>query len=246
MPTFFKQPIFEQLIIKKQAHQISRHKKILLAWLCGIFASYFLLQLSHATDFNKLASLASQRYGDSARSAVLRLQTTVNDLKSASDLDKIKRINDFFNTEIKYFDEDINIWGESDYWATPLESLGKERGDCEDFSIAKYIFLKSLDIPDEKLKLTYVRAKIGGPHSKVFVAHMILSYYATPTSEPLILDNLIPDIRPASRRIDLIPIFSFNSEGLWTGAAPIGKGDSLNSLSRWRNVLARIQADGIE
>lgn len=205
-----------------------------------------LLQISNATDFAKLANLASQRYGDSARNSVLRLQTTVNELKSASDLEKIKRINEFFNSEIKYFDDDINIWGESDYWATPLESLGKERGDCEDFSIAKYIFLRSLDIPNERLKLTYVRAQIGGPHSKIFVAHMVLSYYATPMAEPLILDNLISDIRPASRRADLIPIFSFNSEGLWTGAANTPRGESLNNLSRWRNVLARIQADGIE
>jgi predicted transglutaminase-like cysteine proteinase len=202
--------------------------------------------LSNATDFDQLASLAGQRYGISARNTVLNLQATVDQLKSASDMEKVKRINDFFNTEIKYFDEDINTWGESDYWATPLESLGKERGDCEDFSIAKYIFLRVLNIPNENLKLTYVRAQIGGPHSRVFVAHMILSYYATPTSEPLILDNLIPDIRPASRRGDLIPVFSFNSEGLWTGAANTPQGGSLNSLSRWRTVLARIHADGID
>lgn len=218
----------------------------MLKIILSIATFFLLLQISNATDFAKLANLASQRYGDSARNSVLRLQTTVNELKSASDLEKIKRINEFFNSEIKYFDDDINIWGESDYWATPLESLGKERGDCEDFSIAKYIFLRSLDIPNERLKLTYVRAQIGGPHSKIFVAHMVLSYYATPMAEPLILDNLISDIRPASRRADLIPIFSFNSEGLWTGAANTPRGESLNNLSRWRNVLARIQADGIE
>ncbi len=207
---------------------------------------FIALHLSNATDFSKLASLASERYGDSARNSILRLQATVNELKSASDIQKVKGINDFFNTEIKYFDEDINIWGESDYWATPLESLGKQRGDCEDFSIAKYIFLRELNIPNDRLKLTYVKAQIGGSHSKIFVAHMVLSYYATPTAEPIILDNLIADIRPASRRSDLIPIFSFNSEGLWTGATNTPKGDALNSLSRWRNVLARIKADGIE
>jgi predicted transglutaminase-like cysteine proteinase len=221
-------------------------KNILLKIILGILIFFILLHLSNATDFNKLASLAGQRYGVSARNTILRLQTTVDQLKSASDMEKVKRINDFFNTEIKYFDDDINTWGESDYWATPLESLGKERGDCEDFSIAKYIFLRVLNIPNENLKLTYVRAQIGGPHSRVFVAHMILSYYATPTSEPLILDNLIPDIRPASRRGDLIPVFTFNSEGLWTGAANTLRSGSLNSLSRWRTLLARIHADGID
>lgn len=200
-----------------------------------------------ATDFNKLSNLANQRYGERARASILELQTTVNELKSASELDKLKAINAFFNRKIRFFDEDINIWGVPDYWATPLESLGKERGDCEDFSIAKYIFLKELNIPDERLKLTYVRAQIGGPYSKIFQAHMVLTYYASPSAEPLILDNLIPDIRQASRRKDLTPIFSFNSEGLWIGTATAAsKGDPSSHLSRWRDVLARIQADGTE
>lgn len=207
---------------------------------------FIALHLSNATDFSKLASLANERYGESARNSVLRLQATLNELKSASELQKVKEINAFFNTEIKYFDEDINTWGESDYWATPLESLGKQRGDCEDFSIAKYTFLRELNIPNDRLKLTYVKAQIGGSHSKVFVAHMVLSYYATPTAEPIILDNLISDTRTASRRPDLIPIFSFNSEGLWAGGANSTKTESLTSLSRWRNLLVRIKTDGIE
>ncbi len=221
-------------------------KNSLLRLGLSVFIVFALLHLSYASNFYKLAELAEQRYGISARNTVLKLQITVNQLKSASELEKITGINDFFNTEIKYFDEDINIWGQSDYWATPLESLGKERGDCEDFSIAKYVFLRELDIPNERLKLTYVRAQIGGPHSRVFAAHMVLIYYATPIAEPLILDNLIPSIRPASRRTDLIPVFSFNSEGLWVGAANTPMGESLNNLSRWRNVLARIHADGID
>jgi predicted transglutaminase-like cysteine proteinase len=216
-------------------------------FLVSLSIFFLLLSLSSATDFIALANLANQRYGQSAQNIILKLQQTIDQLKNATELEKITGINDFFNTQIYYFDDDINIWGEADYWATPLEAIGKQRGDCEDFSIAKYIFLRELNIPNERLKLTYVRAQIGGPYSRVFVAHMILSYYETPTSEPLILDNLIPDIRTASRRIDLFPVFSFNSEGLWTGTSttPLGKG-SLANLSRWSNVLARIQADGIQ
>jgi len=206
---------------------------------------FFIINLAVAVDFQKLANLASQRYGENARKSIFELQSLMIELKSAPELDKLKRINDFFNNKIT-FDEDSSIWGESDYWATPLESIGKSRGDCEDFSIAKYVFLRSLGVPNERLKLTYVRAQIGGPHSRLFQAHMVLSYYETPTSEPVILDNLISEMRESSRRIDLTPIFSFNSEGLWTGTANTTKGTSLNNLSRWRNVLVRIQNDGIE
>ena len=216
-------------------------------FLVSLTIFFLLLSLSSATDFIALGALANQRYGQSAKNIILKLQLTIDQLQNSTELEKITGINDFFNTQIYYFDDDINIWGETDYWATPLEAIGKQRGDCEDFSIAKYIFLRELNIPNERLKLTYVRAQIGGPYSRVFVAHMILSYYETPTSEPLILDNLIPDIRTASRRTDLFPVFSFNSEGLWTGASntPLGKG-SLANLSRWSNVLARIHADGIQ
>ena len=204
-----------------------------------------MMSLAIATDFNKLANLANERYGEDAKKSIYELQTLLIELKSAPEIEKLKRINLFFNDKIT-FDDDMSVWGVSDYWATPLESIGKKRGDCEDFAIAKYVFLRSLDIPNERLKLTYVRAQIGGPHSKIFQAHMVLSYYATPTSEPLILDSLISDVREASRRVDLTPIFSFNSEGLWAGTASTANGTSLNNLSRWRNVLVRIQQDGIE
>lgn len=213
--------------------------------IVSFFMFFFLFSYAIATDFKQLANLASQRYGSQAKETILELESLLSDLKLAPESEQLKRINYFFNRKITFVSDNDN-WGESDYWATPLESLGKNKGDCEDYSIAKYIFLRELGIPDERLKLTYVRAQVGGPHSKVFQAHMVLSYYATPSAEPIILDNLISEIHGSSRRIDLTPIFSFNSEGLWTGIANNTKGSSLKSLSRWSNVLARIKNDGIE
>ncbi len=160
-------------------------------------------------------------------------------------MEKIQQINAFFNEKIQFVN-DIDLWGQSDYWATPLETIGKQAGDCEDFSIAKYIFLKVLDIPDEKLRLTYVRANMAAYGSNTIVAHMVLSYYPTPQSEPLILDSLEPEILPASQRKNLTPIFTFNSSGLWLGSSNAQKGSSTSHLSRWRDVLVRIKADGIE
>jgi hypothetical protein len=78
---------------------------------------------------------------------------------------------------------------------------------------------------------------------------MVLAYYEDPTGEPLILDNLITEVRPASRRGDLMPVFSFNSEGLWTGAGSAEKKDAGSStarLSRWRDLIARMRAEGYE
>lgn len=196
-------------------------------------------------DFNKLSSLASLRYGQEAYKNVSELNQLIIRLKSASDNEKLKEINDFFNQKIRFAD-DIEVWGQTDYWATPLETIGKQAGDCEDFTIVKYIFLKVVHIPDEKLRLTYVKAEIINQDIRSIKAHMVLSYYSTQQSEPLILDNLNFEIMPASKRKDLTPIFSFNSKGLWVGSSTRPKGDATSHLSKWRDVLSRIQADGIE
>lgn len=211
----------------------------MLLFFCftGIYAAGY--------DFNKLSNLAKTRYGEVAYQNIVALDQLMIQLKSASELEKLKKINSFFNQKIAYA-EDIDLWRQADYWATPLESLGREAGDCEDYAIAKYIFLKILNVPNERLRLTYVRAELSGLDGNVIRAHMVLSYYLTPQSEPLILDSLVPDITPASSRKDLTPIFSFNDKGLWIGSSTKPKGDAPAHLSRWRDVLARIQADGID
>lgn len=230
-----------KLIIRLAAQA---RRALLLAVLTLVFA-WPIRYASSEIDFNKLADTAARLHSSHTVKDVEDLTLLMEQLKSADDKEKLRQINDYFNRHIRQFDEDINIWGKSDYWATPLESLGKQRGDCEDYSIAKYLFLKQL-LPDDRLRLTYVRAQIGGPHSKIFLAHMVLSYYDTPAAEPLILDNLISDIRPASRRKDLRPIFSFNSEGLWVGMDKEDKGNSAGHLSRWRDVLKRARDEGID
>ena len=112
--------------------------------------------------------------------------------------------------------------------------------------ITKFFTLLAGGIPAGKLRLVYVRAQLpaspgqpGGPQ-----AHMVLAYYANNAAEPLILDNLMPEIRPASSRTDLTPIFSFNSEGLWNGAGPQTAGDPQARLSRWRDLLRKARAEG--
>lgn len=221
--------------------QCVRHGLLLLA-LCLIP-----LPCAHADiDFSHMHTLAGQRYGARAQQTVNALHALLEQIKQASDIEKLNKINGFINHHIRIFDDDINIWGKSDYWATPLEALGREAGDCEDYSIAKYLLLRNLGIANDKLRLIYVRAQIGGPQSRIFQAHMVLGYYAEPNAEPLILDNLIGEVRIASRRTDLRPIFSFNSDGLWVNGSSGSKGDSAAHLSRWRNLLERAKSEGIQ
>ncbi|MDO8958200.1 MAG: transglutaminase-like cysteine peptidase [Rhodocyclaceae bacterium] len=225
----------------------TRFLRTVLGALLGIAGSLALLAIADP-NYGKLLLLAQTRYGTKAEQTVKSWQEMMRAAESMSEVDKVKRVNEFFNRVIQ-FGEDQAIWGENDYWATPLELMGRGIGDCEDFAIAKYFALRSLNVPNERLRITYVKARIGGPRSDVMQAHMILGYYEDPAGDPVILDNLITEVRPATRRGDLMPIFSFNSEGLWTGAGPAEKKDTSSStarLSRWRDLIARMQAEGYE
>lgn len=216
----------------------------LIAFIILMLCSFSAIYAAHY-DPNKLSALASLRYGQEALNDVQELNRLIASLKSAPEAEKLQQINDFLNRKINFLD-DIDVWGQSDYWATPLESLGRRAGDCEDFSIAKYVILQLANVDNDKLRLTYVRADLSSEGQKSVRAHMVLSYYRTPQAEPLILDNLTPDILPATQRKDLYPIFSFNKKGIWVGASNKPKGEAESNLSRWRDVLSRMRADGME
>lgn len=203
--------------------------------------------LAHSDDaaLSNLSGLALTRYGETAQQNVIALSGLLIEIQSAPTQEKLARINDFFNTKLLFVD-DIDLWGESDYWATPLESIGKGAGDCEDFTIAKYIFLRLAMVSNDKLRLTYVKATLVQNNAVSVRAHMVLSYYPTPNAEPLILDNLNPQILPASQRKELSPIFSFNNQDLWVAGSAKPKSKAKTHLSKWRDLLNRTEADGLK
>ncbi|MCU0932254.1 MAG: transglutaminase-like cysteine peptidase [Serpentinimonas sp.] len=190
---------------------------------------------------DRTQTLAQERYGASAAETVAAWRALMAEHSNATDLDKLRVVNDFFNRRIIY-ELDPVVWKENDYWATPLEFMGRGTGDCEDYSIAKYMTLLLMGVPNEKLRLIYVRARTVGAKTE---AHMVLGYYPEPAAEPQILDNLITSVRPASRRSDLSPVFSFNSEGLWVAGAAQPSADPTARLSRWRGVLDRMKEEGL-
>ncbi len=199
--------------------------------------------LAADVDFGRMQSIAADRYGVRGRQAVDQWQEFIDTTSGLTVEDKIARVNSFFNNKIEYV-EDQFLWGKADYWATPLETLGRSQGDCEDFALAKYVSLRLLGVPAEQLRLTYVRARVIDCNRSTTRAHMVLSYYPLPGRQPLILDSLNPDILSASARKDLYPIFSFNTEQLWVTGQSSPVSDSSARLSKWRDVLSRMHDEG--
>ena len=209
-----------------------------VALVVGLHAAVWATQPG---DPDRMAS-AAQAQGPKAVVGWQALRPLLATALGQSDIVQLQAINEFFNRRI-VFRDDVHVWGQVDYWASPFEMMGKGEGDCEDFALAKYFSLRAVGIAANKLRLVYVRAQLGGPGGPV-QAHMVLAYYALPDAEPLILDNLISELRPASRRPDLTPVFSFNAEGLWQGTGAQSAGDPLARLSRWRDALAKARAEG--
>jgi predicted transglutaminase-like cysteine proteinase len=217
------------------------HALLSAALIAGLMNLAYVTRLP-ADEFipsRQILKKVEKDYGNYARQRVLIWYQLINDYDNARPLDKLELVNNFFNQMA--FVNDSELWGQEDYWATPLQMLSSNGGDCEDFSIAKYFTLRKMGIPEEHMRLTYVKAL------QLDQAHMVLTYYPTPESEPLVLDNLVTDIRPSSERTDLLPVYSFNGNGLWL-AKKMGEDERVGRsarLSRWQEVIARISDEQI-
>jgi len=198
--------------------------------------------LALSIDQSRMLTMA-RALGPAAVDGLLGWQKMHNASASLPESAKVASVNIFFNQRIRFV-EDIVVWGQNDYWATPLETLYKGAGDCEDFAIAKYFTLLALGIPPARLRLTYVRAAMNREGEISFIPHMVLAYYPQSGKEPLVLDNLVESIQPASARADLRPVFSFNSEGLWEQISGNASSVSPDRLSRWRDLLQRVGNEG--
>lgn len=185
---------------------------------------------------------AAQRLGPNAVAALPHLQKLLREAPALDEPGKLAATNQFFNLRLR-FASDLEIWGQDEYWATPLQALNAAAGDCEDYAIGKYTVLLAMGVQHSRLRLVYVRATM--PDVAAPVPHMVLAYYPMPSSEPLILDNLQAGIVPASQRPDLVPVFSFNSDSLWQGVGHSLAGSATARLSRWRDTWARIQQEGL-
>lgn len=183
-------------------------------------------------------SWVEAKYGVEARRRMESLQQLVVTYRDADEREKLRQVNDFFN-EIPY-QLDEALWQERDYWATPIELLGAQGGDCEDYSIGKYFTLREMGVSAQRLRITYVKA------IKLKQSHMVLAYYPTDDADPLILDNLNQQILPAEQRKDLVPVYSFNGEGLWLAVGRSqGKkvGGSSGRVRLWDDLRNRMERE---
>lgn len=188
-------------------------------------------------DYESLIKTVKQQHGPLAAARVTYWANLIREGKEQQELEKLKATNQFFNGA--QFLSDQEIWQQEDYWATPLEFLIKDAGDCEEFSIAKYLTLDFMGVDIDKMRITYVKAEtLNQPH-------MVLAYYENEDSTPLILDNIDPRILTANLREDLTPVYSFNGKTLWLARTRNEQVESGNpeQMQLWRNLKKKINED---
>lgn len=191
-------------------------------------------------DNQKVIDALRKNYGERAGKRGNAWIKILTQDKGLSNREKLEKVNKFFN--YFRFVDDIRLWGVKNYWATPIEFIGVNGGDCEDYSIAKYYTLLELGVPDEKMRITMVKAL------RLNQYHMVLAYYETPGSVPLILDNIDGKIKPATKRNDLLPVYSFNGTQLWLNKEKgrgVLAGDS-KRLKRWTSLKQRLGVNNLK
>ena len=169
---------------------------------------FFLVQLTLSAQLieAKLIDDAKKKYNQFAANRFISIdKDLLHSLKKADDLKKLNVVNTWVN-QLRY-KSDKQVYGVNDYWATLYEFVGKNMGDCEDYTIAKYYILKELGVDPKRMKFTYVIYKNRQGKK---ISHMVLSYLkvARPktTSDILILGNNNRLVLPANKRKDIVKV----------------------------------------
>ncbi|MGE4517606.1 MAG: transglutaminase-like cysteine peptidase [Arcobacteraceae bacterium] len=191
---------------------------------------FIILSVSYAFVTSNVIKQVEEKYGRFAKNRFMALERLMASLEGKTDLEKLEKVNEFFNN-VPY-SRDIQTYGVTDYWATPFEFLARDKGDCEDYVIAKYFVLKQLGIESSKMYLTYVRVENYDD------AHMVLTYFPSPRTQPYVLDNIRRIVLPASKRTDLTPVFNFNPEVLQDGK-------KTTAHRKWDTLLKHIKENKI-
>jgi predicted transglutaminase-like cysteine proteinase len=154
----------------------------------------------------RLEERALKKYGPFAKNRFVAIdKKLLTNLQNASEIKKLNTVNTWINY-IRYA-SDKQVYGVSDYWATLYEFVGKNKGDCEDYTIAKYYILKALGIDPHKMKFAYVIYKNRRGKK---ISHMVLAYLKVPRPKTkddiLILGNNNRLVLPVSKRPDLVKL----------------------------------------
>ena len=133
--------------------------------------------------------------------------TYASSLKGQDLMARLEGVNGYVNARVRYID-DRTQFGVADRWMTATETLGRGRGDCEDFAIAKRAMLRAAGVADRDLYLVVLKDLTRRADHAVLVVRA--------NGRFLVLDNGTNRIVDSSTAADYKPIFSFTAGRSYT------------------------------
>jgi predicted transglutaminase-like cysteine proteinase len=106
-------------------------------------------------------------------------------------------------------------YGYAQYWASPLQTLTSEAGDCKDYAIVKFAILRQLGIAQEDLRLVIVYDNQRETEHEVVAVRQDQQW--------LILDNLTMAILDARQIRRYSPMFVMDYRGAREFAATVAR-----------------------
>ncbi|MBL8665528.1 MAG: transglutaminase-like cysteine peptidase [Candidatus Odyssella sp.] len=122
---------------------------------------------------------------------------------------QLRAVNAYFN-RLPYR-TDLENYGVEDYWATPRELFARG-GDCEDYAIAKFLSLRALGWPAERLRVAVVH-----DNARDLVHAALIAYHG---GNAWVLDIEIAEVTEHRAIARYVPIFAISENGWWSYAAP--------------------------
>ena len=121
-------------------------------------------------NFALILQTAEQRYGalGPAKGRIEAWNQMLQSEIAQPEREQLGAVNSFFNQQLS-FQDDPGIWRQIDYWATPVESLIKGAGDCEDYALAKRRALIDAGWPASTLLMSVVKQADGEGHAVLLV-----------------------------------------------------------------------------
>jgi len=142
-------------------------------------------------------------------SAALSWQKIIKQGQGLAPMAQLKSVNTYFNRWP--YGLDIDIYGVSDYWATPGEFL-KLSGDCEDYSITKYYALRKLGFSVDDMRIVLLKDTIRN------ISHAVLAVKID--DESYILDNVSDLVLSHLKYEHYVPQYSVNEFYRWAHVSP--------------------------
>ena len=137
----------------RRAQWMKGRATILPALMMGLLAILPPLWLSADSkapleiDFDALKTAASKQNPAQSTRVITQWQELIKTAETQPANVRLTQINHFFHRQLTYRDDNA-VWGQSDYWATPLQTLMQGQGDCEDYAIGTYVSLLQAGIPN--------------------------------------------------------------------------------------------------